>query len=554
MFKPLVAVLVVGGVLAVAGPALATDYCVSPNTSCSGANNLQDFQDALNHAAADSAPDRIFLGAATYTAKSAGGFVYNPMNTSWPVEIIGAGRDAATGTTVVGANGGNNTLSVFGGPDASVHDLRVLLPPHAAFGADGLWTNAVAKRVTVTEDPALQSNARVGVLLSPCGVVEDHSVIKLDKQSGSTGIVFDDGGQVVRDSDVYASVGIDAGYDGTIERARISGEAAGIAVDSGNAKIESTAIETTGYGSVGIVADVGGDATVNLDGITVVGPDPNSASGTGVSAYNAYAPAASVHVHLENTIIRGYPTALYAGGTSPGHATIEASYSDYNHATDMSVGTASITESNVSYVGSVGFADESFAPIAGSPLIDAGDPSTQQGLDVDGNPLVTDGDHDGVARRDIGAYEFPGPLPSSDDSPAPPSAGGDVAPASGGSSLVPTRDTTAPVLSRLRLSHRAFAVGRARTAIAARLARGTRLDYSLSEAAKVVVTIRRVGAKRASGRLTRAARSGANTLKFSGRIGAKALKAGRYRAVITATDTAGNRSAAHSVGFRVLQG
>ena len=50
----------------------------------------------------------------------------------------------------------------------------------------------------------------------------------------------------------------------------------------------------------------------------------------------------------------------------------------------------------------------------------------------------------------------------------------------------------------------------------------------------------------------RTGRKGANTLEFSGRIGRRALKRGRYRAVITATDAAGNRSAAKSVRFRVV--
>jgi hypothetical protein len=57
---------------------------------------------------------------------------------------------------------------------------------------------------------------------------------------------------------------------------------------------------------------------------------------------------------------------------------------------------------------------------------------------------------------------------------------------------------------------------------------------------------------RSAGKLTRTGKKGANTIKFSGRIGRKALSRGRYRAVITATDAAGNRSAARSVNFRLV--
>jgi hypothetical protein len=113
-------------------------------------------------------------------------------------------------------------------------------------------------------------------------------------------------------------------------------------------------------------------------------------------------------------------------------------------------------------------------------------------------------------------------------------------------------DTQAPLITGLGLSNKTFAVGRASTAIAA-LARGTKLRYSLSEAAKVTVTIKRVRG-RTAGKLMRGGVKGANAIKFSGRIGKRALKPGRYQAVITAVDAAGNRSAAKRVNFRVVKG
>jgi hypothetical protein len=41
---------------------------------------------------------------------------------------------------------------------------------------------------------------------------------------------------------------------------------------------------------------------------------------------------------------------------------------------------------------------------------------------------------------------------------------------------------------------------------------------------------------------------------FSGRIGRRALAPGAYRAIVRATDAAGNRSAAATVRFTVLHG
>ena len=56
----------------------------------------------------------------------------------------------------------------------------------------------------------------------------------------------------------------------------------------------------------------------------------------------------------------------------------------------------------------------------------------------------------------------------------------------------------------------------------------------------------------AAGALLRANRAaGANRIAFSGQIGRRALKRGRYRARLVATDAAGNRSSARTVRFRV---
>ena len=46
---------------------------------------------------------------------------------------------------------------------------------------------------------------------------------------------------------------------------------------------------------------------------------------------------------------------------------------------------------------------------------------------------------------------------------------------------------------------------------------------------------------------------GQNQVKFTGRIGRKALKRGRYRLTIVATDAAGNRSKAKRLRFRIVK-
>jgi hypothetical protein len=341
----------------------------------------------------------------------------------------------------------------------------------------------------------------------------------------------------------------------TIERSVLVGRIVAVALSHGSTAISNSRLATSESGSVALGAGhLDGDVNVQVDGATLDGPDDATNGGTAVSLDNAYTPAYSVDVGMKNTLIRGYASNLWVGASDAGsgHVHLDASYSDYDSSLETVVGSkASVAESHVSFIGDGPFTDdEDLFPLVGMGIIDAGDPNEPQGKDLAGNPLVTDGDGDGVARRDIGALELATqplkPVPG-DASPA-----GAVDPSSAVPPVNPMRDTLAPALSGLRFSHKVFAVGHARTAIAARTVRGTRLSYTLSESAKVVVKIQRVGAKRAAGKLSRASKTGLNTIAFSGRIGAKALKAGRYRAVITATDATGNRSAAKTVSFRIV--
>ena len=139
-------------------------------------------------------------------------------------------------------------------------------------------------------------------------------------------------------------------------------------------------------------------------------------------------------------------------------------------------------------------------------------------------------------------------------------------------------DIVAPVLTA-RLTNTTFAVnpnGRAETPVAALARKGTTFVYTLTEAARVVFTIhakkpgRRVGGRcvkptrrNASRRkCTRFVKAGAfaqngvtgtNRKKFSGRIGRKSLRPGRYRASLRARDAAGNASSVKRLNFRVVR-
>ena len=141
------------------------------------------------------------------------------------------------------------------------------------------------------------------------------------------------------------------------------------------------------------------------------------------------------------------------------------------------------------------------------------------------------------------------------------------------------RDTTAPRVQGASVSPTTWGVspqGRPEPAVTANVKLGTRFTYALSEPARVLFTIERASkGRKVRARCVRATRSnrnrkactrytkvgvfaqngvgGTNTKKFSGRIGRKTLAPGRYRGTITATDAAGNRSAAKRLTFTVVR-
>jgi hypothetical protein len=303
--------------------------------------------------------------------------------------------------------------------------------------------------------------------------------------------------------------------------------------------IVSSAIRLTAASGYGIYVDpeIGANPTVNADGVTIVGPSLSDTYGAMVDTF--LRPAQSADINLTNSVIRGFsaPLDVYAQGTGQGK--IAASYADYDPTGNTTSGAnASITEANVSNVGDAGFVDPAggdYHLLASSPLVDTGDPATAQGLDLDGNPLV-------IGRRDEGAFEL---QPPAADGGQPAAAGSvqGTTPATTATPAAPAADTQPPTVTGFRANRRLFAVSR-----------GTHFRYTLSEPAQITLKIQRALAGhryRTIGTLARSAKQGANSTRFSGRIGKRALGPGSYRAVISAIDAASNRSTPQAARFRI---
>lgn len=521
-----VAAMALGGALPAV--ASATDYCVAPNQGC-GANNVGTLQDALNLAAVGNDSDRVLLGEGTYVAPPVQ-TAFSYTNHAAPVEIVGSGR----GRTILTAQpyALDRVLYLDGGAGSSVHDLTIRIPRRVNQDFRGLLTRDIARRVEIVADPD-QVLPFLGVLLDDGGTFED-STVTLSTEQDTTGISAVSpvaGGRVdIRNSAITARTGVDVWGYATVERSRVTGGNLGIRAHGGETTVRDSLVDITWLAGTGMKAQARAnwDAKITADGVTVIGANTPDVSGVGATTAGSVQNAA---VALTNSVIRVPFNAVYASATSTGTAKVSASFSDYDASGNIAFGPgASIDETHVTNVGDAGFVDAAggdYRLRAGSPLVDLGEPDVPQGLDLDGNARVADGNGDGYARRDIGAFELQPAAP-----PAPPATG-------------PAPDTQPPVISGFRAARSRLAV-----------ARGTRFSYRLSENARVTLRLQRAGRHgryRTLAGFKKTATAGVNTLRFRGRIHRRALRPGRYRAVITAIDAAGNRSTARVTPFRVIR-
>jgi hypothetical protein len=109
-----------------------------------------------------------------------------------------------------------------------------------------------------------------------------------------------------------------------------------------------------------------------------------------------------------------------------------------------------------------------------------------------------------------------------------------------------------PAVQRFTLTRTVFQVASFTTPVGAAVGRGTVFRFVLNGPGKVKITIARKVRKRfvKAGVLRRRGKRGVNSVRFSGRIGRRALKPGRYRAIIST----GPKVPPRTVRFRIVAG
>ena len=378
----------------------------------------------------------------------------------------------------------------------------------------------------------------------------------------------------------------DAGNNGRMN----SGSAYVVFGKSSTTNIDTASLGSAGYRVDGaaagdrIGASAGGGADVNGDGRPDVILGANGASENGRTnsgaAYVVFGKGSTTGIDLATLGSGGFRIDGATAGDFAGDSVADAGDVNGDGRPDVIIGATSAGASPTSSPGAayVVFGRGATTPVdlaalgpAGIRIMGAADADgTGNGVagagdfNGDGHPDVVIGapDASNNGRTDSGsAYVIYGFAPS------PTGPGGT------------TPDRTPPSVSGFAVSPSVFAVGRGRTPVVARtIKRGTRFRFKLSEPATTTITIkrglpgRRVGKRcrkpsaklrqhractrlKTSGKLTRRNQpAGTDTVKFSGRIGRRALAPGSYRATITATDAAGNKSKPRTARFRIVKG
>jgi len=431
--------------LALLAPAAsATDFCVPNLSACPGGSGIAkaDLEEAMGTDATDGLADTVYLAAGTFTEtgayEPASGFK-NPGSIepqgSDPLTVVGIGA-----ASVVTSSGSGNiylmALGNGGARDVLLRDLTLQVP--AGF-PDG-----EGAALQLYDDDKIDNVAIVSLNPGSDGIVavgsgnEVRSSVLRGEGSGliGDGVNTFSGGEVTVEDTLIVGASwplITSGVGSELTARRVSEVGTrtyGAVVTAGTMRIENS-IFTIDDG-IGLYASAAvDDAMLEADHVTIVNEG---------SAYPALegkkfsATAGDVDIVVTNSILRGFSSGYKmesSFGPGIGLVHLTARYSNLPSNGLDAGGTADFGMGNID-ADPLFNADLSLPPT--SPSVDAGDPAPG-GLASDflGAPRPNDGDGEGLAVRDQGAFEY--------QRPAPPSGGGTGGGTGGGGNAV---DRAAP--------------------------------------------------------------------------------------------------------------
>jgi hypothetical protein len=400
--------------VALSAPAYAADHviCVNGPVGVTCNQSFGTLAGAIAAANVNGLDDTIVVAPGTY-----GDGPYTLNELGHHATLIGAGQDSTFLT--LGAGGVQTYLTAA---NATIRDLTIQMNSTTSTSDEGLdVTTSTVESVTV--DGSNTSGA-TGIFLDGSSISASTVDMARSVGSATTGINHFAGGSVTDTTITAAGAYYHSipGTTATLSRLTIRGAFVGIADTAGTVAVDDTLVDlgTTAEGT-GLAAlndnNANGSISIVADHVTVIG---GGAFSVGVGAY-ARAPGALQQsaISLTNSLIRGPETSLYAEASNNGlqgansTATITTSYSDWStgNVVQGANGTAAVT-SGAGHLdvdpGFVNAAAGDYRLTATSPVIDMGAPGTGAPTsDLSNGARVLDGNGDGVAVRDMGAYEAP---------------------------------------------------------------------------------------------------------------------------------------------------
>ena len=409
-----------------AASAHAEAYCVTPAAGCDAANTFADVQSALNAAQSGSGFDTVLIGAGTFD-EPPGGFTYSAPD---PVEIRGVDPESTVLRQAPGA-GRHFLLSVShsGAGRSRIRSIGLLVTNRdSGGGAD--FNDGLSASVADIDDIAVRATPAVrggrGVVMAG-GSTLTGSDVDMSYGLGSTSAVqADDGVTVIDGSSLKASEGLQArGGTTVLKRSRVTASFTGVEYLAvgvlENVLIKLEPVPGATSNAMHVHVGLGNDASLAARHVTVVGGDVNS-SGLLVIAD----PTNSATGTLSDSIVRTQDRSLVRAGNPGGPpANLTAARNDFHpdaNVQEFGDGTLDNTGARTDEPHFLGEGD--FRLRHDSPLIDAGDASRAivPETDLPGADRNVDGNGDGTAQPDLGAYEYQRRPPSVTAAAGPASA------------------------------------------------------------------------------------------------------------------------------------
>jgi len=526
--------------LAGAAPASATTFCVPgfhagcpDNDSNVNEPSLESAMDSLGN---DGEPDKIIISA-EFPTQTGSIFPEPGAFSTDPLEVVGAG----TGLTGISATGFNilvmNLASTnFAQRKVTFRDLSFVSKSGQSQGLVQSEGDVFDGVNIISDDATGIGGGTEGVRVINGGTFNDVEFFGSNGGSFSRPITtgFANPGEKleITGTSIENSGTAVVADDGTempvtIKSSRIAVDGQVLDVNDGEQSlIENSVIEAGKFIPLYVTSLGSGSPSLTLRNNTI---ENVAGASTAIRVFAGPAATGSASAIVTDSIIRGFPnawelTAPVSG--SLGDANLDVSYSNLSASgTKTGDGTLAATQGVINqdplYAGP---GDYHLSPSSSS--IDAGNPEAGGLLtDIEGSVRPLDGNGDGTAVRDQGAYEAPTlPTCSNDPSlcPHPPGA-------------------IAPKITALKAKK------------IKKKAKTIRFAFKSSKAATVRFTFKPTGKKkpkRKTVKVSKKAKAGANTFKLK----KSKVKPGKYAITIAATDSEGRKSTAKVKAIYVKSG